>query len=151
MSEQNRVTDPPEQADSVEPADIESSEMSEDLDEGPVRRPLIRATLKHPEGTPPPPRQPPVFTMHQQERGGSSPGRGPNRNGRFARDSGHPNKKKGPRDRSGQGGSQNAQNAMKGNSSGGKKRPPRSDASGQHGPVSGNRAPSSRRDKGRPR
>ena len=34
--------------------------------EGSVRRPLIRATLKHPDGTPPPPREPPVFTMHQQ-------------------------------------------------------------------------------------
>jgi hypothetical protein len=148
MSEQNRLTHPPEEADSVEPADIESSEILEDRDEGPVRRPLIRATLKHPEGTPPPPRQPPVFTMHQQERGGSPPGRGPNRNGRFVRDSGHPNKKKGSRDRAGQGGSQDA--SMKGNSSRGKKRPPRSDGSGQNSPASGNRAPSSRRDKGRP-
>ena len=34
--------------------------------EGSVRRPLIRATLKHPDGAPPPPREPPVFTMHQQ-------------------------------------------------------------------------------------
>ena len=34
--------------------------------EGSVRRPLIRATLKHPDGTPPPPREPPLFTMHQQ-------------------------------------------------------------------------------------
>ena len=95
MSDQNRVTQPPEEADSVEPADIESSEISEDRDEGPVRRPLIRATLKHPEGTPPPPRQPPVFTMHQQERGGSPPGRGPNRNGRFVRDSGQPQQEEG--------------------------------------------------------
>ena len=37
--------------------------------EGSVRRPLIRATLKHPDGTPPPPREPPVFTMHQQTDG----------------------------------------------------------------------------------
>ena len=37
--------------------------------EGSVRRPLIRATLKHPAGTPPPPREPPVFTMHQQTGG----------------------------------------------------------------------------------
>ena len=37
--------------------------------EGSVRRPLIRATLKHPEGTPPPPREPPLFTMHQQTGG----------------------------------------------------------------------------------
>jgi hypothetical protein len=42
--------------------------------EGSVRRPLIRATLKHPEGAPPP-RDPPVFTMHQQPggNGGSAP------------------------------------------------------------------------------
>ena len=38
--------------------------------DGPVRRPLIRATLTHPEGTPPLPREPPVFTMHEQPRGG---------------------------------------------------------------------------------
>ena len=149
MSDQNRVTQPPEEADSAEPVDVESAEISEDRDEGPVRRPLIRATLKHPEGTPPAPRQPPVFTMHQQERGGSSPARGPNRNGRFVRDSGQANKKKGSRDRSGQGASQNA--SMKGSGPGGKKRSPRSDGSGQHSPPSGNRAPSSRRDKGRPR
>lgn len=37
--------------------------------EGSVRRSLIRATLKHPDGTPPPPREPPVFTMHQQTGG----------------------------------------------------------------------------------
>ena len=43
--------------------------------EGSVRRPLIRATLTHPEGTAPPPREPPVFTMHQQPggNGGSAP------------------------------------------------------------------------------
>ena len=40
--------------------------------EGSVRRPLIRATLRHPDGTPPPPREPPVFTMHQQT-GGNGP------------------------------------------------------------------------------
>ncbi len=37
--------------------------------EGSVRRPLIRATLKHPDGAPPPPREPPLFTMHQQTGG----------------------------------------------------------------------------------
>ena len=35
--------------------------------EGSVRRALIRATLKHPDGAPP--REPPVFTMHQQTGG----------------------------------------------------------------------------------
>ena len=44
-------------------------------DQGPVRRALIRATLKHPEGTPSNPRPAPVFTMHEQP-GGGSQGRG---------------------------------------------------------------------------
>ena len=150
MSDQNRVIDPKKEAGAVEPTDIESSEeeVSEDgpdRDEGPVRRPLIRATLQHPEGTPPPPRQAPVFTMHQQERGGASAGRGQNRNGRFTRDSAQPNKKKGSRDRQGQGESQNA--SMKGNSSGGRKR----SRSGQPREASGNRSSPSRRDKGRSR
>lgn len=41
--------------------------------DGPVRRALIRATLRLPDGTPPPPREPPIFTMHQQS-GRGSPG-----------------------------------------------------------------------------
>ena len=41
-----------------------------------VRRALIRATLKPQEGVPPTPRQAPVFTMHQQPRGGAAAGRG---------------------------------------------------------------------------
>lgn len=43
--------------------------------EGSVRRPLIRATLRHPDGASPPPREPPVFTMHQQTggNGGDAP------------------------------------------------------------------------------
>ena len=143
MSEHNRVA---EEADSVEPTDVEPSEVSENVDDEPVRRPLIRATLKHPEGTPTL-RQAPVFTMHQQERGGSAAGRGQNRNGRFVSDSGHPNKKKGSRDRSGQGASQSA--SAKGNSSGAKKRSSRQDRSGQHPWASGNRSSASRRDKGR--
>ena len=156
MSDQNRVINPMKEADSVEPTDIESSEVevSEDVsedrdekDEGPVRRPLIRATLEHPKGTPPPPRQAPVFTMHQQERGGSPPGRGSNRNGRFVRDAAQSNKKKGSRDRQGQ--SQNA--STKGNSSGGRKRSSRPDRSGQPREASGNRSSPSRRDKGRSR
>ncbi len=150
MSEQNSVIQPPEEADSVEPEDNESSEVSEiseDRDEGPVRRSLIRATLKHPEGTPPSPRQPPVFTMHQQERGESPSGLSPNRNGRLVRDSGHPNKQKRSRDRW----SRSQKASMKAGGSGDKKRSPRSDNSGQSGQVSGNRAPSSRRDKGRSR
>ena len=44
-------------------------------DQGPVRRSLIRATLKHPEGVPSNPRPAPVFTMHEQP-GSGSQGRG---------------------------------------------------------------------------
>ena len=51
-------------------------------DEGPVRRSLIRASLKPGEGPPPQPRAAPVFTMHQQ------PPRQAGRNGRPNRDSG---------------------------------------------------------------
>ena len=51
----------------------------EEREEGPVRRALIRATLKPGEGDPPP-REPPVFTLHQQPRAGGHNGRG-NRNG----------------------------------------------------------------------
>jgi hypothetical protein len=46
---------------------VDAGEATGDAErEGSVRRPLIRATLKHPDGTPPPPREPPLFTMHQQ-------------------------------------------------------------------------------------
>ncbi len=148
MSDNGRVNNQADESDAVEPVDGDSVKTSDDVDEGPVRRPLIRATLKHPNGAPPPPRQAPVFTMHQQEQNGAQGGRGQNRNGRFVRDSDRPNKTKGSRDRSGQGGSQYA---SKGNSPGGKKRTPRPDRSGQNRSVSGNRSPSSRRDKGRSR
>ena len=47
--------------------------------EGSVRRPLIRATLKHPEGAAPTPREPPVFTMHQQAGGNGRDGQQANR------------------------------------------------------------------------
>lgn len=45
-------------------------------DDGPVRRSLIRATLPPAAGVPSTPREPPVFTMHQQTRGGAGSGRG---------------------------------------------------------------------------
>jgi hypothetical protein len=151
MSDQIRGTQSPDEAESADPVDSKSVDLLEDRDDGPVRRLLIRATLKHPDGTPPPPRPPPVFTMHQQERGGSSPDRGQNQNRsfRFGRDAGQTSKKSGSRDRSGQGASQNA--SMKNSGQGGKNRSPRSNGSGQNGAPFGNRAASSRRDKGRPR
>ena len=59
-----------------------------------VRRVLIRATLKPQEGVPLTPRQPPVFTMHQQPRGGAGTGRGDfrPRNGRPDPANGDPDK-----------------------------------------------------------
>ena len=59
--------------------EFESSE--DDVEEGPVHRPLIRATLPRQEGAPPPPRPAPEFTIRQpggrQNRFRQRPGRGP--------------------------------------------------------------------------
>ena len=67
-------------------AGAEESEEHRDLEEGPVHRPLIRATLPRPEGAPPPTRPAPDFTIrqpagrqgrfrprHQRDQRGSSP------------------------------------------------------------------------------
>ena len=53
----------------VNQAVVDAGDARDGEREGSVRRPLIRATLKHPDGTPPPPREPPLFTMHQQPGG----------------------------------------------------------------------------------
>ena len=50
----------------------EDAEEGERAEEGPVHRPLIRATLPRPEGQPPPTRPAPEFTIRQ-------PGGRPNR------------------------------------------------------------------------
>ena len=78
----------PVPADTDETA-LDASEAAEAAgdDEGPVRRALIRATLKPGEGAPPTPRQAPVFTMHQQPRPGNS-ARGASRNNRPFRENG---------------------------------------------------------------
>jgi hypothetical protein len=59
----------------ADPADDDSAE------EGPVHRPLIRATLPRQDGAPPPPRPAPEFTIRQpggrQNRFRHRPGRGP--------------------------------------------------------------------------
>lgn len=76
MSERDHLNEAEVEVDpALGPAD-ESAE-AERRDRDHVRRPLIRATLKPHEGVPPTPRQPPVFTMHQQQpRGGPGAGRG---------------------------------------------------------------------------
>ena len=69
-------------------------------DDGPVRRPLIRATLQLPEGTPAAPRQPPVFTMHERQPAGQNrgkPGRDFSGNGRLREKDGNTVRKKGHR------------------------------------------------------
>ena len=53
----------------VNQAVVDAGDARDGEREGSVRRPLIRATLKHPDGTTPPPREPPLFTMHQQPGG----------------------------------------------------------------------------------
>ena len=71
----------------------EEPEANGNLEDGPVHRPLIRATLPRPEGTPPPTRPAPEFTIrqptgrqgrfrprHQREQRGPSPFQG-NRSG----------------------------------------------------------------------
>jgi hypothetical protein len=70
------------EADGDAPAAEENEdEPEDDLEEGPVHRPLIRATLPRPEGTPPPTRPAPEFTIRQpggrQNRFRPRHGRGP--------------------------------------------------------------------------
>ena len=49
--------------------------------DGPVGRPLIRASLPHPDGAGSPPREAPVFTMHEQPARGNNWGKQGGRNG----------------------------------------------------------------------
>ncbi len=62
-------------------ADTTDQDDVDDDTEGPVHRPLIRATLPRQEGAPPPPRPAPEFTIRQpggrQNRFRQRPGRGP--------------------------------------------------------------------------
>jgi hypothetical protein len=66
---QAKSADAPEAPDDDDAA---SDEAGNDGEEGPVHRPLIRATLPRPEGQPPPPRPAPDFTIRH-------PGGRPNR------------------------------------------------------------------------
>ena len=155
MSERDRAPEEPGGAEPVmhsEDADPAKTDGGGDAsEEGPVRRPLIRATLELPEGAPATPREPPVFTSHQQARG--TGGRQPNRNGRFMRDGGPnstPNKGK---KRSNRGNSQRARGDSGSSQPSGNRNRSSShpDRQGQPRTDSGNRSPSSRRDRGRKR
>lgn len=103
MSEHDHAAHPPGEPETASSdvstdAPTAADEPTPERDEGPVRRPLIRATLKPEEGAPPPPRQAPVFTMHEQTRSGPGANRGNNRprsSSRPVREGGpggHPNK-----------------------------------------------------------
>ena len=72
MTERDPVVEPPLAAGSETPEvvvesgdDQDDVERSDDGEDGPVHRPLIRATLPRQEGQPPPPRQGPDFTIRQ--------------------------------------------------------------------------------------
>ena len=136
MSEQDRaarqsgrpdpVVESPEEPISAEPS-------PEPTEEWPVRRALIRATLKLPEGTAAVQRQPPVFTMHQQTRSpaGGNRANGNVRNSRPAWDNGQPNKQ--------------------GDKNGSSRSSRRNDRSGQVRNGSPSRTANSRRGRGRSR
>lgn len=82
------------------PSEAPSTPPARPADDGPVRRPLIRATLQLPEGTPAAPRQPPVFTMHERQPAGQTrgkPGRDFSGNGRGQEKDGNTVRKKGRR------------------------------------------------------
>jgi hypothetical protein len=66
------VQNAPEPIDETPERQDETEAPESDVEEGPVHRPLIRATLPRPEGTPPPTRPAPEFTIRQ-------PGGRPNR------------------------------------------------------------------------
>ena len=96
MTEHDQNAERPVDAAKESPVPADTDETAVDVsdaagaaadDEGPVRRALIRATLKPGEGAPPTPRQAPVFTMHQQTRAGNS-ARGTSRNNRPFRENG---------------------------------------------------------------
>jgi hypothetical protein len=53
--------------DQVVPPDAEEPDPPEDVEDGPVHRPLIRATLPRIEGQPPPTRPAPEFTLRQPQ------------------------------------------------------------------------------------
>jgi len=55
------------------PIEDDDAARAPDVEDGPVHRPLIRATLPRPEGTPPPTRPAPEFTIRQP--GGRPPNR----------------------------------------------------------------------------
>ena len=92
----DKPADPgPPDADAAE-QDEEPEEENVNLEEGPAHRRLIRATLPRPEGTPPPTRPAPEFTIrqpnsrqnrfrprHQGQQRGASPFHGGNRSGNF--------------------------------------------------------------------
>ena len=136
MSEQDPSARQPDQPDPAVESPEESTAAEQQPDpaeEWPVRRALIRATLTPQDGAPPAQREPPVFTMHQQTRGGAGGNRanGNVRSSRPAWDNGNTNR-----------------GNEKGNSSRASRR---NDRGGQPRNGSQSRSASSRRGRGRSR
>ena len=99
MIKYNNAVDRPDEAEPESPKSVSGNgtdPTADSSDTEPVRRALIRATLKPNEGAPPVPRPAPVFTMHEQPQGGKGASRGGRRptNSQSQRDNGHPNRKK---------------------------------------------------------
>lgn len=162
MTEENRASGDVEEPTPTEAEDTEPVVPTddEDMDEGPVRRPLIRATLPHIEGAQATPREPPVFTMHQQQARPGAGGRGGNWSGRSGREGGNGNgnstkgqgREDGQPSRKKTGSQRRRTNSGNGNTTnvaGGNKWPARSESGGAARPAGGRR--SGRRDKGRSR
>ena len=115
-------------------------EPKEAADTGTFRRPLIRASLPHPDGAQSSQREAPVFTMHEQPARGNNWGKG-GRGGSNGNGNGNVQAKKHGRRRGGQRNA-NDQQAPGNQANGNKLRP-----EGR----SGSKNRSSRRNRGRPR
>lgn len=97
------------------PEPVKPEEPNSAPDAGTFRRPLIRASLPHADGSPGSQREAPVFTMHEQPARGNSWGKG-GRSG--SNGNGNVQAKKHGRRRGGHGRSANDQQASGGNHSG---------------------------------
>jgi len=97
------------------PEPVKPEEPNSAPDAGTFRRPLIRASLPHADGSPGSQREAPVFTMHEQPARGNSWGKG-GRSG--SNGNGNVQAKKYGRRRGGHGRSANDQQASGGNHSG---------------------------------
>jgi hypothetical protein len=119
----NDLPEEPEQASSLVAAE-DTTDQPTGEEEGPVHRPLIRATLPRTEGTPPPVRQIPEFTIRQN--GG--------RSGKFRASASHRHRPAGPGAHSGDGSRHASRSGMQGGRGGNRpSSPPHRPAPHPHG------------------